>query len=156
MRVSGIGGARWPGDGTGGVVMPTGAGAIAIVGGCVILCSARSCENSAKVIPSPTPVSYRSKVDFRRSTASLVLLSSNSLGGATLCSPIGPANTLARGFWSEPGMAIAIVAPRARGDTIGANCVRNLSGDANCAEEPLIANGWGGDGIGGSVSIGFG
>ena len=53
-------------------------------------------------------------------------------------------------------MAIAIVAPRARGDTIGANCVRNLSGDANCAEEPLIANGWGGDGIGGSVSIGFG
>ena len=31
MRVSGIGGARWPGDGTGGVVIPTGAGAIAIV-----------------------------------------------------------------------------------------------------------------------------
>ena len=98
MRVSGIGGARWPGDGTGGVVMPTGAGAIAIVGGWVILCSARICENSAKVIPSPTPVSYRSKVDFRRSTASLVLLSSNSLRGAALCSPIGPANTLARGF----------------------------------------------------------
>ena len=52
-------------------------------------------------------------------------------------------------------MAIAIVAPRARGDTIGAN-VSGLSGDANCADEPLIANGWGGDGIGGSVSIGFG
>ena len=51
-------------------------------------------------------------------------------------------------------MAIAIVAPRARGDTIGANA--GLRGDANCAEEPLIANGWGGDGIGGSVSIGFG
>ena len=132
------------------IVIPRGAGRSrsSMADPCVLLHGAQLRElRTGHPFPHPGVVPRRT---VGRSSTVLWSFSRRSLRGAAPLFANRPGEHAAPEGFGRSRAAIATVAPRACEGTQSAPTPKHAD-DANSAEEPLIANGWGGDAIGGSV-----